>query len=66
VYSLVKSSCIYYKKIMGSEEYRGNLADPILLLGDVNEFNKARNDNSPVYNNLCTLIFKIKELYESG
>ena len=66
MYELVRRSSKHYKEIMKGAGYRESLVDPILLLSDLHMFNMAKENADDDFMNLCVLIHRIKELYDSG
>lgn len=65
-YNLVKESSIHYKEMMHGEGYRESLIDPILLITDKKNYYSAKDSNNSIFKNLCDIVCKMKELYNSG
>lgn len=66
MYRLVKESSIYYKSLMSEDSYRKSLVEPLILLIDIDKFNKAKESQNTEFINLCELISKMKKLHASG
>jgi hypothetical protein len=66
IYNIVKKSSIHYKELMCGEAYRENLIDPILLITDTEKYYGAKKSNDLIYKNLCDIVFRMKELYNTG
>ncbi len=52
MYNMVKSSIIFYKKIMTGTGYRDSLIDPFILLTDVEIYYDEKNRNTLSFGNL--------------
>ena len=66
VYNLVKESTLFYKSKQKEKDYRASLIEPFMLITDINIFEKAKKDNDIIYQQLCSLLIKMKELYQTG
>jgi len=66
MYNMVKRSIVFYESIMSETGYRHNLIDPFLLITDTKLYYNAKNRNSLSYKNLCDIVYKMKELYNTG
>lgn len=66
MYNLVKESALFYRRLQNGQGYRESLVEPLLLLTDNSVFNSARENNEPVYQNLCDIIVEMERLYKTG
>ncbi|MDP4182926.1 MAG: hypothetical protein Q8942_17800 [Bacillota bacterium] len=66
MYNMVKKSILFYKNIMFGTGYRDNLIDPFMLITDIKKYYVAKNESALSYRNLCDVVYKMRELYNTG
>ncbi len=66
MYNLLRESTLYYASKQKERGYRESLIEPFILIANINICKQAKKDNDIRYQQLCDLLIKMKELYETG
>ncbi len=66
MYRVVMASTLYYENFMRQSKTRYGLIRPFMLLVDSARFRDSQKSVSADYLNLCDIIGRMRELYQSG
>lgn len=66
MYRVFRASTLYYEHHMRGAKGRYELVKPFMLLTDTADFRRAKRTRSEEYLNLCDIIVRMKELYQTG
>lgn len=66
MYRVLKASTLYFDKYMRDSNGRHKLNEPFMLLTSTDKFRQAKKQRSKEYLNLCDIIAKMRECFNTG